>query len=378
MKKIVVLGAGRVGKAIVKDLAATEGFEVLAADASREALDGLRGLPRVTTVAADLSGRAGVEAVVRGADIAVGAVPGFMGYRTVEAVIDAGVDVVDISFFPEDFAGLDEAAARKGVRCLVDFGIAPGCSNLLCGHAAETLARMDRFVCMVGGLPEERRLPWEYQAPFSPVDVIEEYTRTARIVRGGRTVGLPPLTETELVDFEGVGTLEAFLTDGLRSLLGMGGVADMVEKTLRYPGYVDKVRLLAATGFLSTEPVSVGGAAIAPIDLASRLLFDAWRQGPEDRDLTAMRVVASGADSSGRPVSLRWDLLDRFDGSTGTSSMARTTGYTCTAGVRMLAAGLWTRQGAVPPEEVGRDRACFEFVMEHLRARGVVFARMEG
>lgn len=376
--KVVVLGAGRVGKAIIRDLASEGEFRVLAADASPEALRTLDGVPGVGTVQADLSDPGEVARIVEGADLAVGAVPGFMGCRTVEAVIRSGVDIVDISFFPEDFQGLDALARERGVRCLVDFGVAPGCSNLLCGHAASSLGRMDSFRCLVGGLPEERRLPWEYQAPFSPADVIEEYTRTARIVRGGRVVLLPPLTEPELVDFEGIGTLEAFLTDGLRSLLRMEDVPEMVEKTLRYPGYIDKVKLLAGTGFLSGEPVELGGVPVVPLELTSRLLFDAWRQGPADRDFTVMRVEASGTDRSGRPLRVRWDLLDRFDPATGTSSMARTTGYTCTAGVRLLASGLWSRTGAVPPEEVGRDARCFGFVMDELAARGVRFLRTEG
>jgi saccharopine dehydrogenase-like NADP-dependent oxidoreductase len=376
--KVVVLGAGMVGKAMVRDLASKGEFRVLAADVSPEALEPLKDVPGVSTVLADLSSPREIAGIVRGADIAVGAVPGFMGYRTTEAVIEAGVDIVDISFFPEDFQGLDALAKRKGVRCLVDFGVAPGCSNLLCGHAAETFGRMDSFLCMVGGLPQERRLPWEYQAPFSPADVIEEYTRTARIVRGGKVVSLPPLTEPELVDFDGVGTLEAFLTDGLRSLLRMEGVPEMVEKTLRYPGYIDKVKLLAGSGFLSTEPIRVGGADVVPLDLTSRLLFDAWKQGPSDRDFTVMRVVASGTDTSGMPLRVSWDMLDRYDVITGTSSMARTTGYTCTAAVRMLASRLWTEQGARPPEAVGRNRPCFEFIMAELRSRRIDYRRTEG
>lgn len=367
-----------VGKAMVRDLAAKGEFQVLAADVSPDALEALRDVPGVSTVRADLSSPGEVAGIVRGADIAVGAVPGFMGYRTTEAVIRAGVDIVDISFFPEDFQGLDDLAKRSGVRCLVDFGVAPGCSNLLCGHAAETLGRMDSFLCMVGGLPQERHLPWEYQAPFSPADVIEEYTRTARIVRGGRVVSLPPLTEPELVDFDGVGTLEAFLTDGLRSLLRMEGVPEMIEKTLRYPGYIDKVKLLGGSGFLSALPVRVGGAEVVPLELTSRLLFDAWKQGPSDRDFTAMRVIVAGSDKSGKPLRVRWDMLDRYDAMTGISSMARTTGYTCTAAVRMLASGLWNVQGAVPPEEVGRNRSCFDFIMGELRSRSIDFIRTEG
>jgi len=366
-----------VGRAIALDLASDDDLQVVSADVSKEALEPLEGAGGVTTVQADLSRKEEVEAVIAGADIVVGAVPGFMGYRTVRTVIEAGVDIVDISFFPEDFRGLDPIARERGVRCLVDFGVAPGCSNLICGRVSESFGRVDRFLCMVGGLPEERRLPWEYQAPFSPADVIEEYTRIARIVRDGRIVSLPPLTESELIDFEGVGTLEAFLTDGLRSLLLVEGIPDMVEKTLRYPGYIDKVKLLADSGFFSIEPRRTGNGDVVPLELTSQLLFDAWKQDPGDRDLTVMRVEAQGESKKGQPVSSVWDMLDRYDDGSRTSSMARTTGYTCTAGVRMLASGLWKVQGASPPEDVGRDRVCFEFVMDQLRARGIEFRMTE-
>lgn len=362
-----------IGAAIVRDLAGD--FEVLAADLSGDALSGLGSLPGVETMRTDLSSPESVRSAIRGADLVVGAVPGFMGYGTVETVIGAGVDIVDISFFPEDYLGLDARARATGARCLVDFGVAPGCSNLLFGHSTGIFQRLDSFSCMVGGLPEVRIPPWEYMAPFSPSDVIEEYTRTARIVRDGEVIELPPLTEVELVDLPGAGTLEAFLTDGLRSLLRAEGVPLMIEKTLRYPGYIDKVKLLKESGFLSSEPMELNGRMVVPLELTSRLLFEAWKQGPTDRDLTVLRVTSSGTGPEGEAISITWDLLDRFDGETGTSSMARTTGYTCTAGIRMLASGLWDRIGAYPPEDVGKDDRCFRFVMDELAQRDIKFEK---
>lgn len=361
------------GGAIARDLAARGEFHVTVCDNSPDVLGKFHEEEGIDTLEVDLSHSSGIGQALRGADLAVGAVPGFMGFDTVRKVIEQGMDIVDISFFPEDSIALDELARSNGVRCLVDFGIAPGCSNLVCGRCAESFREIDSFSCMVGGLPEERSFPWEYQAPFSPSDVLEEYTRPARIMRGGREVTLPPLTERELVDFPGVGTLEAFLTDGLRSLLRIEGIPDMVEKTLRYPGYVDRILLLRDSGFLGTEPVQLPSGNAVPLELTSRLLFRAWKQLPDDRDLTVMRIQVTGTESDGQKVERTWDLLDRYDPSTGISSMARTTGFTCTAGVRLLARGLWSETGVHPPEDVGRDPDCFRFVMDELRLRGVVF-----
>lgn len=377
MKKIVVLGAGRVGGAIVRDLAATGEFEVTAADASAEALARLDGMPNVVTAQADLSDPATLGRVLADQELVVGAVPGFMGFETVRRALEVGIPVVDISFFPEDPFELDALAREKGLTALVDCGVAPGCSNLILGRLEAELDSTERFVCLVGGLPVERRWPYEYKAPFSPIDVIEEYTRPARFRRDGKDVTLPALTEVELVDFPGLGTLEAFNTDGLRTLLRTCRTPSMVEKTLRYPGHAERMRMLRETGFFDADPVDAGGVRVRPIDVAARLLFDAWMLGPGEHDLTAMRVEVEGT-ADGRPVRHVYTLLDRYDERTGIHSMARTTGYTCTAMVRMVARGMFREPGVHPPEIVGRDRACFDFIMEELAARGVVIQHEVG
>ncbi len=372
--RIVVLGAGRVGSAIVRDLAAGGEFAVTAVDASAGRLARLEAVEGVATKVADLGSAAAVRLAVEGFDLVVGAVPGHMGFATVGAAITTGTPVVDISFFPEDARLLDEEARRRGVPVLVDCGIAPGCSNLVLGRMTAAYERVERFACHVGGLPRVRTLPWEYKAPFSPVDVIEEYTRPARYIRDGREVVEPALSGLEPVEFAGIGTLEAFNTDGLRTLLAVPGVPQMIEKTLRYPGTAERLRLLRDAGFFSSEPVDVGGRPVVPVELAAALLFPAWELGEGEEDLTAMRIVADAVDA-GRPVRETFELVDRYDPVSGVSSMARTTGYTCTAMVRLVASGRWREPGVAAPEAVGRDEAAFEFVLAELARRGVVFTR---
>ncbi|HSN87092.1 MAG TPA: saccharopine dehydrogenase C-terminal domain-containing protein [Thermoanaerobaculia bacterium] len=371
--KIVVLGSGRVGSAIARDLAQEESFEVTVVDASEAALGRLAEIPRLRTRRADLSDAAEIGRVVQDQDLAVGAVPGFMGFATVKTVLEHDKDIVDISFFDEDPFLLDDLARQKGRMALTDCGVAPGCSNLLLGHAASRLDRVDSFVCYVGGLPAVRTWPFEYKAVFSPIDVIEEYTRPARFVRNGRPVTLPALTEQELLDFEGVGTLEAFNTDGLRTVLRtFPEVPDMIEKTMRFPGHAERMRMLRETGFFGQEAIEVGGQQVRPLDVTAKLLFSAWQLAEGEEDLTVMRVAVEG-EKDGRKVRFTWDLLDRYDRATRTTSMARTTGYTCTAMVRLVAAGLWTRPGVTPPELVGREPAAVDFILKHLAARGIVF-----
>ena len=369
--RIVVLGGGRVGGAIVRDLAAEEEHSVLVVD-----VDPVR-VERLTEVGADgviadLSATKNVSKAVADADLVVGAVPGFLGYQTVKQVLLEGRPIVDISFFPEDAFGLEALAEEAGVTCLFDCGVAPGLGNLVLGRLEAELDECSAFFCFVGGLPVERTWPWEYKALFSPGDVIEEYMRPARMRRGGVEITKPALTDVELLTFPGLGSLEAFNTDGLRSLLRTSRTPNMVEKTLRYPGHAVRMRILRDAGFFSTQEVQAASGTVRPRDVTEALLFSAWHYEEGEPDLTVMRIVVEGK-RDGRKVRHTYNLLDYYNTETETSSLARTTGYTCTAMVKLLARGLWTEPGLVPPEYVGRNEDCYKAVLEHLAERQVHF-----
>lgn len=367
--RIVVLGGGRVGGAIVRDLAAEGDFDVLVVDLDPVRVEAMTEFG-ADGVVADLSTPENVSKAVADADLVVGAVPGFMGYRTVERVVEEGRPIVDISFFPEDAFDLAETAERAGVSCLVDCGVAPGLSNLVLGRMEEHLDETTSFHCLVGGLPVERKWPWEYKAPFSPADVIEEYVRPARMRRDGHEVTAPALSDVELVHFPGLGSLEAFNTDGLRSLLKTCRTPNMVEKTMRYPGHAVHMRILRDAGFFSTREVQAASGTVVPRDVTEALLFSAWQFDEGEPDLTVMRIVVEGT-KDGATLRHTFTLLDYYNTDTETSSMARTTGYTCTAMVNLVARGLWTQPGLAPPETVGRNASCFDAVLGHLEARGV-------
>ncbi len=370
-KKIMVLGAGLVGRPIIRDLSVNH--RVTAADIDPAALRKLEGLEGVTPIRADLSRAETVSELVKDADLVVGAVPGFMGYNTVKNVIQAGKNMVDISFFPQDPFTLDEAARKTGVTVVMDCGVAPGMGNIILGYHN---ARMEvkRYECLVGGLPVNREWPWQYKAVFSPIDVIEEYVRPARFVVNGQEVVREALSDPELIDFEGIGTLESWNSDGLRTLIHTMKIPNMIEKTLRYPGTVEYLRVLRESGFFSYDPVEVAGKKIRPIDLTARLLFKMWELGPGQEDFTVMRVIIEGFEE-GKEVRYIYNLLDRYDREQDIISMARTTGYTCTAVTQLLAENRFGRKGLCPPEYLGEDPGHFDFIVDYLRERGVNYAR---
>jgi lysine 6-dehydrogenase len=376
MTRITVLGAGLVGSLIARSLAADERGEVLVCDRSEDALGPLARLPRVKTARIDFSSRAAITAAVAPADVVVGAVPGFLGHAMLETVIEARKPLADISFAPEDPLVFDALAKERGVPAVVDCGVSPGLSNLACGRAAEWFDTLDSVVISVGGLPFKRTQPWEYRAVFSPTDVIEEYTRPARLVEDGKIVTRPALSDVTRFELPGIGDLEGFLTDGLRTLLTTVKAQHLREQTLRWPGHAEKMRLLRDTGFFSDAAVEVGGVRVAPRAVAEALLFPMWKRPVGEEEFTVLRVESRGVRAA-RPARLLHDLFDRTDVKTGASSMARTTGFPCVIAAHLLSAGTFREPGVFPLELLGTRPGVFAAFVDGLAARGVAFTETE-
>jgi lysine 6-dehydrogenase len=367
---IVVLGCGLVGSAIVTDLALRENLPVLAVDISEANLGRLPAHPNIRTRRGDVRQVDLIPELAADARLFICAVPGFMGFDTLRRIIETGRNVVDISFFPEDAFELDALAKEKGVTAVVDCGVAPGLCNVQAGWVQERMDQIHSYLCYVGGLPTVRVKPFEYRAVFSPIDVIEEYTRPARYVEHGQLVTREALTDIEPLDLPGAGTLEAFNTDGLRSLIHTLDAPFKKEKTLRYPGHAELMRTFRDTGLFSGEPVDTPSGPVRPIDVTSRLLFAEWKMGPDDRDLTVMRVVLEG-EQDGTRKRFTFDLLDHFDEVGGVHSMARTTGYTCTVVAGMVLDGTYAREGISPPEYVGAQDGCYERLLKGYAQRNI-------
>lgn len=370
MKKILVLGGGMVGSAIIRDLA--KDYSVIVIDRNKEVLETFSDLEAVKTISGDVTDSNFLKIQSSGTDIIVSAVPGFLGFKTLENIIALGKNVVDISFFSEDPFELDELAIKKNVTAVVDCGIAPGMSNIILGWHNK-LMDIKSFECLVGGLPFKRSWPFQYKAPFSPIDVIEEYTRPARIVQNGKIIVKPALSGLELVDIPTVGTLEAFNTDGLRSLLKTMKIPDMKEKTLRYPGHTEYMKMLRETGFFDSKEINVNGKMIAPLALTSKLLFPLWKLEKDEEEFTVLKIIIHGKEGN-KEVRYEYNLFDQYDSNTKTSSMARSTGYTCTAVVRQILKNNFNRVGICPPEYIGAENNCFSIIMEEVKSKGINYS----
>ncbi len=376
MSKIIVLGAGMVGSAMAIDLA--KSHQVTSADLDTKSLEKIQSkLPDIKTLQMDVTKKEALIKVLQKFDLVICAVPGFLGFQTLKTIIEAKKDVVDISFFPENALELNELAAQNKVTAIVDCGVAPGMGNILLGYHNEQMKVTD-FKCLVGGLPKVKKWPFNYKAPFSPIDVIEEYTRPARYIENSKLITREALSDVELVDFDSIGTLESFNSDGLRSLIfTMPHIPNMKEKTLRYPGHIEYIQVLKNSGFFDTKEIEINGTKISPIDFTNKILFKEWFLKENEEELTVMKITIQGTDKKGINKKIVYNLCDIYCKDTQTSSMARTTGYTATAAANLILNKLFNEKGIFPPELVGKYKNCYDFVLQYLEERNVLYTKTE-
>jgi lysine 6-dehydrogenase len=371
--KVIVLGSGKIGSIMARDFAGSvEGAQLTLSDISEErARAAASSIEGAEWTLIDTSDQAKLTETLSGFDLVLGALPGDFGWVALKAAVGAGVDMLDVAFTPEDPMELDGAAKEAGITIIPDCGVAPGLSNILVGYSAGRLDSVDEAQIMVGGIPEELVPPLDYTITWSAEGLIDEYVREVSIIKDGETVQVPALSGLEEIEFPGVGTLEAFYTDGLRSLAKtFPEVENMYEKTLRYPGHVEKVKLLRELGYFSDEPITVGGNEVSPRLVTARLLERSlWK--PEIGDLLAMRIQVSG-EKEGKETGYRHRVLDRYDHETDVSAMARTTAYTASIVAGMLAKGTFDVKGVIPPERLGMDTAFTETLISELKSRGVI------
>jgi lysine 6-dehydrogenase len=369
--RICVLGAGLIGRVVARELASEEGAMVSVFDADPDALEQIGRETHASIHPADLSRPDVVKDAVAQADAVVGALPGALGFAMLRTVVEAGKPIADISLSPEDPLQLEAIARERGSTAVVDCGVSPGLSNFFIGRATRDFSEVDDARIYVGGLPYAREWPFDYGAVFSPADVVEEYTRPARIFENGELVTRPALSDVERLEISGIGTVEAFLTDGLRTLLRTVPARTMKEKTLRYPGHAEKMEVFRESGFFDETPIELrGGVSVAPRRVTEHLLSRAWRLADDAEEFTYLRVVVTGR-KFGKTLQTTFELLDKTHRATGTTSMARTTAFPCAVMARMLARGEYRDPGVRPLEMLATNREAAARFELGLTARGI-------
>jgi lysine 6-dehydrogenase len=368
--RVIVLGSGKIGSVIAKDFSKRD-VEITLGDVDLKRAEKAAREIGADYLKFDTSNFDSMVKILSEFDFVLGALPGDYGFRALEACVEAGKSIVDVSFTPEDPSILDRNARNAGLTIIPDCGVAPGLSNLLVGYGASKFDKVDEAKIMVGGIPEKPVPPLGYTVTWSADGLIDEYIRDVTVVRDGKVVKVPPLSGLEQIEFPGVGTLEAFYTDGLRSLVrSLPGVKNLYEKTLRYPGHVEKVKLLKTLGFFSEEPVRVEGKEITPKMVSARI-FERSLTNPNVGDLLAMMIEVFG-EEKGEKRAHRYHLLEYPDPETGISAMARTTAYTASIVAGILMEGRIKAKGVIPIETLSVNHDFVKEVFNELKKRGIV------
>ncbi len=372
--RILVLGYGNIGSVLATDLAeCMPSTEVVIAGRHRDKAEEAATVinrENVTGFQLDAHNYHGLVDAMKKFDLVIGTLPGDVGYRSVKAAVDAKVDMVDVSYMPENPLTLNEDAIKADVTIVPDCGVAPGLSNMLVGRAISKLDQVENIHVMIGGVPEEPVPPLGYIITWSIEGLIDEYTRKAKIVENGEVVEVEALTGLEEVEFPGVGKLEGFYTDGLRTLLHtVKGVRNMWEKTLRYPGHVEKIKLLKTLGFFDEHPIEVENARLPPRKVTIRLLERKLRR-PEIKDILVMTVEVGGIAEGSRRCYV-YQLLDRYDQKRGVTAMARTTAYPASILAQLIAQKAIEEKGVIPLEKLGVKEEIFNKILAELEKRQV-------
>ncbi|MHB8567993.1 MAG: saccharopine dehydrogenase family protein [Nitrososphaerales archaeon] len=318
-------------------------------------------------------------------DVGVGALPHGIAEEAVFAALEAGIDFVDLiySWRYEKSNPIDAKARQKGVTIIPSCGLAPGLTNILAKYAVDQMEDVDVVKISVGGIPEVPKRPLNYKVVFSIDSVIEEYVRDALIVRDGKRILVPALSEVEDLDFQEFPDqkFECFITDGLSTLPEtMKKVKAMEEKTIRWSGHAQQVQLLMDLGLFSERPVNLKttGARVSPRALLATLLDKKLAMHQGDKDMTLMRVSVQGRKKKGDKSTRvhQYEMVDRFDVETQTTSMARTTAYPCSAVTQMVLEGKISEKGFIPPELAIKDDRFDEFI-SRLERKGLSIKERE-
>ncbi len=357
--KILVLGAGRMGHGAAFDLihnspdvtsVTVADYDLKTAESVADSVGGSNIEPRRI----DASNQPEVKDLMRGHDAAISCVNYWHNEALSKTAIETRTNFCDLggnNYVVDAQLALDNEAKAAGINIIPDCGLAPGMVSVLTMHGAARFDQLDEVHIRVGGLPQDPQPPLDYQLVFSVEGLINEYIEVARVIRDGKIIEVPSMTELEHLEFAGFPPLEAFQTSGGTSTLPdslLGTVRNLDYKTIRYAGHCDKFKAMIDLGLCSSDPVEIDATSVTPRQLFARLLE---KHLPADGpDYVLVRLDFAGT-KDGQSKTLRYDIVDKFDTVTGLSAMMRTTAFPASIIAQMMARGEVLTRGATPQEK---------------------------
>ncbi len=364
---ICVVGAGMQGSVVAQDLVKS-GHAVTVLDNNINLLRKLKKTTPLTAREFNVTNKVKFIRLIKPFDIVVGALPAAMGFYTMDCAIRAGVDLVDLSYSPEDPFLLHERAELENIRIVPDAGFAPGLSNILIGESYQEFKGIDSLRISVGGIPQKPEPPFNYHVTWSLADVIEEYTRPSEIVKNSELITVQALTGVEEFSMSKIGQLECFYTNGLRTLLKtLKHVKNMEEKTIRYPGHAQLFKTLIDCGFFSEQSVRYRKRLVSIREVNIEYLRNILMGG--DKEDLSILIIEIKKGSKKRKIT----CVDYYDKKKDITSMARMTAYTGSVIAQCIKN--YEHFGIIPPEYLGMDKKLCRYIKTELKKRNIIIKK---
>jgi len=379
MAHYLVLGAGKMGVVLAKDLIVSDPeCRVTLVDIDFERLrqaSAFIGSDRVVPLLRDMEDEAQRVEVMAGKNVAICALLHAQSLISLEAAVALGVHYIDlVGEAPLERMKYDAEAKEKGISVISGLGVSPGITNVCVGRAIHLLDKAEKGFVGVGGVPVDPEPPLNYRIVYAVESLLGLYERKVSILENGKIEKVDPLTGLEKIEFaEPFTDMEYFYTDGLNSMIHtlQGKIGYLAEKTIRHKGHVEAVEVLKASGFFSREPVNVDGQEVVPRKVLEAVLDERMRLGDE-KDATLLRIEVSG-EKEGKSISHVFEMIDYFDSENHYTSMGKTTSFPASIGAQMIVSGQITQRGVVFPENVF-DADLFDPFMAALATRGVIIS----
>jgi len=388
MRKISLFGFGMIGQIIAKEISLNWDIdEIVIIDLSEENLKKIDSLIKelkekdrnikITVLKKDvINEKDDIVRNINGSLIGIGALPHNVEENALKICLEAEINFIDLVYdrYLENSENLDSIAKRSGIVIIPAMGVAPGLSNAMVANGIQKFDQVDSVKIFVGGVPQTRIPPLDYQIVFSASSVINEYSRDVNLRRDGKNIKVPAMSEVEPIHFLSYkdGNFEAFLTDGLSTLLKTyPNIKNIEEKTVRWSGHAEKINLLSQLDLLSFEKLKINKTSeIAPAEILTKLFEKKLKMEKKYKDMTLMKIEILGLKNNKKFLYIQ-ELFDVYDELGSETSMARTTGYSCIFVAKMIVEKKIKEIGFLPPEKaiIGE---LYNYLVEELKKKKII------
>ena len=213
--KLILLGAGKIGDAILNLLSHTGDYDITVADRDAKRLTCVTkvGFPHISCVQIDLTDTEAVTELIKGHEVTLSACPYFLTPIIAAAAKQARSHYFDLTEDVESTRIVKQLALNAETAFVPQCGLAPGFVSIVANDVAKRFDRLRDVSMRVGALPIYPNNALKYNLTWSTDGLINEYCNPCEAIVDGQLRETSPLEEIEHFSLDGI-SYEAFNTSG--------------------------------------------------------------------------------------------------------------------------------------------------------------------